>query len=439
MYPNPQDAVLLPPRPNLEQYKKLAKDLVKACRSGDPGAIRAWAARWMESLSALHREAGVTPRIHSRTDDIEQFAQRMLTAADEPSARCRLADAQFVIARAHGFLSWPKLAAHIESLANANSPSSAFETAADAIITGAVTTLDQLLREHPDLVRARSAREHRATLLHYVSANGVEGDRQVSPKNAAHLTRMLLDAGADVDATADVYGGACTTLGLVATSAPPAIAGVQIRIIDVLLEYGAKMDIEGSAGHRHSLVRACLANGQPEAATHLVDRGAPLDLPGAAGVGRFDVVKRFFDDAGTLKGATDSDLRDGFALACAYGRTPVVDFLSQRTIAVDTELTFHGAGHTGLHVAAYHANVDTVRILLQHGASVDVIDKTWKTPPLYWALAGWRNKAGDDAKRYFNVVAQLVAAGSAVPRDVLEWDWVRADPAMLAALTHTSK
>jgi hypothetical protein len=30
----PQDAVPLPPRPNLEQYKKLAKDLVKVCKPG---------------------------------------------------------------------------------------------------------------------------------------------------------------------------------------------------------------------------------------------------------------------------------------------------------------------------------------------------------------------------------------------------------------------
>ena len=45
MYPNPQEALPLPPRPNVEQYRKLAKELVKACRSGDPDAIRAWSLR----------------------------------------------------------------------------------------------------------------------------------------------------------------------------------------------------------------------------------------------------------------------------------------------------------------------------------------------------------------------------------------------------------
>jgi len=41
MYPNPQEALPLAPRPNLEQYRKLAKDLVKACRSQDLAAVSA--------------------------------------------------------------------------------------------------------------------------------------------------------------------------------------------------------------------------------------------------------------------------------------------------------------------------------------------------------------------------------------------------------------
>ena len=44
MFPNPHDALPLPPRPNLNQYKTLAKDLLKAARSADPNAIGTWAA-----------------------------------------------------------------------------------------------------------------------------------------------------------------------------------------------------------------------------------------------------------------------------------------------------------------------------------------------------------------------------------------------------------
>ena len=47
------DALPLPRRPSLSQYKKLAKDLLKGRRSNDPTAIRNWAADWIASLSSL--------------------------------------------------------------------------------------------------------------------------------------------------------------------------------------------------------------------------------------------------------------------------------------------------------------------------------------------------------------------------------------------------
>ena len=51
MYPNPQDVLPLPPRPDLVQYRRRAKELVKACRSGDAAAIHAWAAGWIRDLT----------------------------------------------------------------------------------------------------------------------------------------------------------------------------------------------------------------------------------------------------------------------------------------------------------------------------------------------------------------------------------------------------
>ena len=49
MYPNPQDVLPLPPRPSVEQYKKLAKDLVKR-RNG-----HARNARWEAKRSGVER------------------------------------------------------------------------------------------------------------------------------------------------------------------------------------------------------------------------------------------------------------------------------------------------------------------------------------------------------------------------------------------------
>ena len=51
MFPNAQDALPLPRRPNLERYKKLVKDLVKACKSDDENAIVDWAEKWVTMLA----------------------------------------------------------------------------------------------------------------------------------------------------------------------------------------------------------------------------------------------------------------------------------------------------------------------------------------------------------------------------------------------------
>ena len=413
MYPNPQEALPFTARPNLEHYRKLAKDLVKACKSHEADAIRVWAARWIGRLPAKDRDVVV--------ERVDAFARAHLS-----KSACALTTAQFVIARAHGFLSWPKFAKHLEGLGHAGSPVSVYERAVDAIVDGDAETLARLLRKHPSLVRARSTREHRATLLHYVSANGVEGYRQVSPKNAAAVARILLQAGADVDATTEVYEGKCTALGLVATSSPPFAAGVQRDVIEVLLEHGARLDLRGSVGHDALLVLGCLANGQPQAAEYLANRGAPLDLQCAAGLGRLDVVKDL------LPGASRKDVIAAFSLACAYGQAVIVDFLVADGVDVDAKLKSHGEGHTGLHVAAFHGQLDAVKALLRHGARIDAIDKTWKTPPLVWALTGWQ-RSGHEGK-YCEVVAALVAAGAAVTDDIVSWDKAQADENMRAAL-----
>jgi ankyrin repeat protein len=292
---------------------------------------------------------------------------------------------------------------------------SAFEAAADAVVAGDADALRRLLGAHPDLVRTRSSREHHATLLHYVSANGVEQHRQRSPANAAAVAELLLDAGADVDSEADVYGGGCTPLGLVATSAPPRIAGVQQAVIDVLLAHGARMDHPGCTGNGSALVRGCLMNGCPEAARYLADRGAPLDFTAAAGVGRLDVVRRFVGpDGRRLEDLTEAALLEGFAVACGMGSVAVVEYLLDGGLGVDHELRLHGDGHTGLHVAAYHGEPGVVGVLLARGADVHRRDRTWGTPPLVWAVTGWDHAeaAGYDPSPYPAVARLLLAHGA---------------------------
>ena len=198
MFPNPQGALPLPPRPSLEYYKKLAKGLAKACKSGEAEALGDWARQWTRAIEGLGGSEDISEaRLDRWARDIEDFARRKLSGSEPAGGKCALTGAQFVIARSHGFESWPKFARHLEEFARKSSPVSRFEAAADAIVNGDAATLKQLLREDPELVRARSTREHGSTLLHYASANGVEDYRQKTPKNIVEMVEMLLNAGAD--------------------------------------------------------------------------------------------------------------------------------------------------------------------------------------------------------------------------------------------------
>jgi hypothetical protein len=333
--------------------------------------------------------------------------------------------------RNHGFESWDQFAAYADAVKNPTSPVARFEAAVDAIVAGNVVALQRSLRRDPSLVRARSTRNHHSTLLHYVGANGLEGFRERTPKSAVQIAETLLNAGAEVDAVADMYGGGCTTLGLVATSIHPKVAGLLQPLIDALIAHGARIDAPGS-GHGHLLVNGCLANGRLEAAELLASRGAPLDLEGAAGLGRLDLVKTFFDADGRLKStATTKQLKDGMAWACEYGHTEVIDFLLDRGIAVGERLRPHG--QTGLHWAAHGGYVDAVKVLLRRHAPVDVKDERFDGTPLGWALHGWTEAVTKDS--YYQVVALLVAAGAPVQPEWLSEENARTNPRMLEALT----
>lgn len=345
-------------------------------------------------------------------------------------------DARSIIAREHHFEHYAEFVAHGEALKHEDSAVARFESAVEAVIAGDADTLARLLREHPELIRARSTRQHHSTLLHYVGANGVEGFRQKTPKNAVAITKILLDAGAEINAVADMYRGS-NTLGLVATSIHPWLAGVQLPLMQLLLDHGATIDGPGDG----SAVNGCLANGRGEAAEFLAGRGARLDLEGAAGVGRLDVVRSYFNHAGHLKGATPAQLLSAFAWACEFGRTDIVDFLLQHGVSLDAPLKHHG--QTGLHWAAYGAHAAVLKVLLARGAPVNALETTFGGTPLGWAVYGWGERpVGANRDRYYEVVALLVAAGATVAREWLDEKkrgfpleaMLRADPRMRAAL-----
>lgn len=430
-------AIPLPARPRLDFYKKLAKELLRASsgsiakpamNDADRDAVRGWAERWLEASGWFHEATQPTAVFPEQRRPLEMRAEwvesrwRELRRKKGPALPL-LADAQFFLAREHGFRSWPKFAEHLREIENVQSPVANFEAAADAVVQGDRRALAELLRSDVSLVRARSLREHQSTLLHYCSANGVEDFRQRTPANIVAVARLLLDAGAEVNSESDAYGGGSTTLMLTATSLHPERAGAQIQLLQLLLERGAAMDVGKSSD-----VAVCLRNGRAAAAEFLAKKGARLDLEGALGVGLLDRVKEFFAEDGGLKaGATSQQLADGFGWACEFGRVSVVEFLLEHRVSA--EMTSRADGATPLHWAALGGQLEIVRMLLARGADVNARETGFDGTPVGWAVHGSSQCADAGVKeRYYEVVDVLVAAGAKIG------SLVSADRRMMAAL-----
>ena len=256
-----------------------------------------------------------------------------------------------------------------------------FEAAVEAVITGDVATLKSLLRENPELVRTRSTREHRATLLHYVAANGVETDRQKTPNNAVEVAEILLHGGAEVDALAEMYGGHCTTMSMLVSSSHPAEAGVQVALLETLLNFGASIEGLGSTRWRSPLMTA-LAFGYRPAAEALARRGARVDnLAAAAGLGRLTEARQLLPIA-------DGESRHrALALAAQHGHLDMVRLLLD---AGEDPNRYNPDGNhshsTPLHQAVLAGHASVVRLLVERGARLDNKDTIHQGTPLGWAI-----------------------------------------------------
>jgi hypothetical protein len=361
----------LPFRSTLEQYQKQAEELLEAHKSGDSQAVR-----------IIHEK-------HPRFLDAKiPWLPKNLPDSEIQSAVLDLADAQLTIARSYDFQNWPALAEFVEAVTRDGSPVFQFESAVEAVITGELATLKSLLRGNPELVRARSTRVthfdppvHRATLLHYVAANGVEGYRQKTPTNAVEIAQTLLNAGAEVDALADMYGGYYATMSMLVSSCHPANTGVQVALVETLLDFGAAVEACGSAKWGSPLMTA-LAFGYLNTAEALVRRGARVDnIAAAAGLGRLT-------DAARLLATADPESRHrAFVLAAQHGHAEIVRLLLD---AGEDPNRYNPDGNhshsTPLHQSALAGHAAVVQLLVERGARLDIKDTIYQGTPLSWAI-----------------------------------------------------
>ncbi|MDX2037771.1 MAG: ankyrin repeat domain-containing protein [Isosphaeraceae bacterium] len=317
-------------------------------------------------------EPPTSPRPPAEQLDLRRLkdqTEALLEAGEATS----LAEAQFQVARGHGFASWPELEAHVESLRTIGE----LERAIDA---NDLDRVKELMTRHPELHRAplgygrngpltwvaecRVPRvppnEMRLAMARWMIENGSDvhqgGDgplmRAALDDSRIPMMELLVAHGADVNA---VWGGHYpVVLGPCETFAP--------RALKWLLDHGA--DLHAAAKYANPIgMIICIYSRNPRGKREC------LEIVGAGGFalpdtpmmalhrGRLDLLREHLDrDPSLLERrftfgevfAVETEGEPGDA----YPATPV-------------------AGVTLLHLALEFDDIDLARWLIDHGADVN--------------------------------------------------------------------
>jgi ankyrin repeat protein len=282
-----------------------------------------------------------------------------------------------------------------------------FRQALAAIDAGDEAALEQLLREHPDLVHKRLTRPGKwlkdqmggripkvmtdPYLLWFVSEDIPRA--RALPSNIVALTRAIIDA-AKRERVATLQEQLDSTLRLVAWSGVAATCGVQLPLMDVLIDAGARPGGEADNA---------LVNGHLAAAEHLIGRGGTLSLGTAACLDRWDDIPRLYAVA------DPKERRFAFVLAALNGKAESLRRmigLGADVNAKSENLYPHG---TPLHHAVCSGSIEAVRALIEAGAHRDAPDSAWHGTPLGWAHHYVEDSKDDARRRRYQAIVEYLA------------------------------
>jgi ankyrin repeat protein len=198
--------------------------------------------------------------------------------------------------------------------------------------------------------------------LEFVAENPVR--HGTLPNSILRVVEVILAAGVEASTLNE-------TLALVSTGSVSRECGVQLPLINLLCDRGAN---PGSAIHGAAL------HGEFDAVNVLIERGAKVDLPVAAALGRTEEARRL------LPGATREDRHLALALATQSGHLEMVRLLLDAGENPNRYNPVGGHSHaTPLHQAALAGHSELVRLLVDRGARLDWKDILWRGTPADWA------------------------------------------------------
>ena len=191
------------------------------------------------------------------------------------------------------------------------------------------------------------------------------------PANIVDVTRVILEAGPRPSATDE-------TLMLVSTGRVARECRLQLPLIDLLCDYGADPNRPLQATALHC---------EFEAMNALIRRGARIDLPVAAALGRIEDARRL------LAGANTEDRHLALTLAADFGHFETVRLLLDAGEDPNRYNPVGGHSHTTpLHQAAGRGHDEVVRLLVERGARLDLKDILWRATPADWARHAGRTE-----------------------------------------------
>jgi uncharacterized protein len=283
-----------------------------------------------------------------------------------------------------------------------------FYPAIAAIKSGDIDGLRALLDQDRSLPTARSSTSH-PTLLQCLAVDAVD------VPNKVEMARLLIDAGAEINGP--LSAAACID---------------KFEIVALLLDCGAAINGTGS----WSPLEEALYWGNQRVIGLLLARGASVhNLRIASGLGRIDMIERFFRSDGSLTpevGKIDwpfgelqnsnlncqikdelqakvaqwsNDPQDiinnAFVYACMHNHIDGASLLLKKGAQINAIPPGFDYSGTGLHYAALNGHRRMVEFLIQLGAKVDVRDTKVNSTP-----AGWADHGGHaELTHYLNQVS----------------------------------